>query len=412
MRGAREALPLGALIFAAAIFRAEVAVLLVCVAASMMYASGNVLDFMLKNTIPCMIAFGVALALTVGIDSYFWQRWLWPEFEGFYYNVVEGRSSNWGTLPFLWYFTHALPRMLSAGALLIPVSLLQPGTRKIAAKLVFPCLVYAAVYSFQPHKEARFIYYVIPPLTAAAAMGANHLWTWGRTTKDKSDQQKDESKKVAPLLPNLIFCGIPVGLTGLAAALSAGMLLVSSLNYPGGVALMELSKLIAESHNRPAISLSENKKPLVHVHADTASCMTGVTLFGIDAASKAADTTVVVDRTEDPAKLASSEFWDKFAWILTADPQPILKSSKDWVVVGIVQGYSGINFPAFRRTSNTGDAESSTTTYREASILDSATWTGMLTRSAGVRMKPKIHILRHERKEIDTSPGSRRTKIN
>jgi len=35
--------------------------------------------------------------ITVGTDSYFWKRWpLWPEFSGFYFNVFQGKSSDWG----------------------------------------------------------------------------------------------------------------------------------------------------------------------------------------------------------------------------------------------------------------------------------------------------------------------------
>lgn len=36
-------------------------------------------------------------ALTVSVDSYFWDRaFLWPEFNGIYFNVFEGKSSEWG----------------------------------------------------------------------------------------------------------------------------------------------------------------------------------------------------------------------------------------------------------------------------------------------------------------------------
>jgi hypothetical protein len=35
--------------------------------------------------------------LTVVVDSYFWVNFpLWPEFSGIYFNVVEGKSSEWG----------------------------------------------------------------------------------------------------------------------------------------------------------------------------------------------------------------------------------------------------------------------------------------------------------------------------
>ena len=36
-------------------------------------------------------------ALTVTVDSYFWQQWpLWPELYGIYFNVFQGKSSEWG----------------------------------------------------------------------------------------------------------------------------------------------------------------------------------------------------------------------------------------------------------------------------------------------------------------------------
>ncbi len=37
------------------------------------------------------------VALTVSIDSYFWDHWpLWPEFSSIYFNVYEGKSAEWG----------------------------------------------------------------------------------------------------------------------------------------------------------------------------------------------------------------------------------------------------------------------------------------------------------------------------
>ena len=42
------------------------------------------------------------LALTVSIDSYFWDQWpLWPEVSSIYFNVYEGKSADWGVRIFL-----------------------------------------------------------------------------------------------------------------------------------------------------------------------------------------------------------------------------------------------------------------------------------------------------------------------
>lgn len=35
-------------------------------------------------------------AVSIPVDSLFWQRWTWPEAESILFNVVEGKSSDWG----------------------------------------------------------------------------------------------------------------------------------------------------------------------------------------------------------------------------------------------------------------------------------------------------------------------------
>ena len=99
------------LTFAAVVIRAELAALLGSFAIQLLLDGKISLTRLIKvGLFSSLVSVGVSLffphpsarvhtfsALTVLIDSYFWDQWpLWPEFFSIYFNVYEGKSAEWG----------------------------------------------------------------------------------------------------------------------------------------------------------------------------------------------------------------------------------------------------------------------------------------------------------------------------
>ncbi|VUC27830.1 unnamed protein product [Clonostachys rosea] len=320
------------LTMATAVFRSELAILLAGTGAYLLF-SGRLTFRALA--ISFFAAFYISLLISVPIDSYFWQKFLWPELSAFYYNAIEGSSSNWGVSPWHYYFTSALPRLMinPLAAPLILLALYQPGTSNSARQLLIPSLFFLAVYSFQPHKETRFIFYVVPPFTAAAALGADFI------TKRRT---RSLLYRISHLL---LVASVP-----LALAISTLMLQLSSLNYPGGEALAELQSII----QRPIATDNDEftYPPSVSAHADVLTCMTGLTLFNqnlpglpIALATKEhrnADPTLpllFIDKTEGMLRLEWPSFWENFDYALLEEPARALGN---WEIVGVIQSFDGI----------------------------------------------------------------------
>ncbi|EGX90507.1 alpha-1,6-mannosyltransferase subunit (Ecm39), putative [Cordyceps militaris CM01] len=303
LANARQKQALLFLVLSAAVFRAETALLL-CSTCLMLLVRGRAT---LAQLIPLLAALSLgALALTVPIDSYFWQRVpLWPELAGFYYNAVLGASSDWGTSPWHYYF-------------------------------------------------------------------------------------------------------------------SAAMLLLSSLNYPGGDAVAELFRLAPAS----ATTLGET----VAVHADVLTCMTGLTLFGqnphgLPLAHGApsplppgvARPLLLFDKTEDEAALARADFWTRFDYVLVEDPGKV--AGGQWRTIGVVQGYDGVE--VLRPGATAGgddDSDDVEANPQVASLRPPVLGRGLVVRNlrnlvrsitggwyAGPRMAPRIHIM--QQITAQSSPG-------
>ena len=381
----RQRLAISGLVLAAVVFRAELALLLA------MHAACTFLDFTTKAAVlaeriavPLAVAAAAALVVSVPLDSYFWQRPLWPELWAFWFNTVRGGASAWGTAPFYWYFTSALPRLLLNPVVLLlwTVATSQSSTVKAAYQLMIPNLLFVAAYSLLPHKEARFIIYVVPPLTAAAALGANYTVT----RRAKSTFYRYASYVLAASIP-------------LAFLASTTMLAFSSLNYPGGEALTALSRLVRADPAAAAV---------VPVHADVLACMTGVTLFGTAAAAGGSLPThhtagrpdvvgggnavsLALDKTEDEASLADPAFWTRFDYLLVADRAAVKGGS--WQEVAVVEGYAGLELLGPRGGNDTDGAA---VVGRGAALRR---WRAAVRRLTGgwwvgPRMEPRIRILK------------------
>jgi alpha-1,6-mannosyltransferase len=317
------ALALALLTTAGVVFRSELALL---VGTQTLYLLAT-----RRISLPSTIAAGLTglttgLLLTIYIDGSFWQKFpLWPEFEAFRFNVLAGQSSEWGTEPWSFYFLNALPRLLFnplSYLLAIPLALRQPATRATALSLLLPALAFVALYSFQPHKEWRFIVYIIPSLTTVAAQGAGYAWTHRKH-------------------PFFRWTTRALALSSLAAFVLSNLVLLpaSAANYPGGQALTALHALHQPSHPHP------------NVYLGNLACQTGITRFLQNPASSG----WIYDKTEDEKTKSTPAFWDRFDYVvfeassnaqfIDSDETRLRGALPDsaWEVVSVVDAFAGIS---------------------------------------------------------------------
>jgi len=359
----------------------------------------------LQDIIPSgIIGLIIGLSTTVVIDSFFWQQFpLWPEWSAFTFNILAGQASAWGTEPWHYYFTNALPRLLLNPIIYligIPVSFYQPATRQRSLSLIVPPLAYVALYSILPHKEWRFIVYVIPPLTASAALGVSYMW-----------QHRSRSAPYR-ILSTLV---IPASIL-LAFIISTFILLpVSLANYPGAQALKALH------------IFAHGTQPVVHVHIGNLASQTGITRFQQMPAPflhlpgrpdqkipflQKGQTLWTYDKTEDTATKSDPGFWDQFDYVLAEigpDTDLLAATVSDplqWKpAVQDIAGFAGLRVLRPGQLAS-GEVERRCVEKVLGEDLGAKVWDGFMDRlrrhvTKGwwleVRMEPRIRILRHFR---------------
>ncbi|ENI07399.1 glycosyltransferase family 22 protein [Bipolaris maydis ATCC 48331] len=313
------------LTIAGVVFRSELAILVATITVYLFLTRKiSIVSVIIPAGIGGLI---VGLICTVPLDSFFWQSFpLWPEWTGFYYNTIQGNSANWGVSPWYFYFANALPRLMLnpiTYLVCIPIAVSNPASQRRSLDLLIPLLSFVAIYSFLPHKEWRFILYVIPGLTAVAADGA--AWVWTRRSK------------------SIIYAFLSLALVGsvfVSFAASTAILGISSLNYPGGEALHDLHKRMDHPHDKH-----------FNVYFDNLACQTGVTRFleshrgpqtvldVLEEQNVLQSRTWAYDKTEDPSALLDPMFWTKFDYVLTEKPERIIGA---WTIKHVVYGFGGV----------------------------------------------------------------------
>jgi len=322
----RHRLALYLLTIATVIFRSELALLLASTCLHLLTKApsmGARIRMIRTTLVPAIAAGAIAgLLISVSIDTFFWQfrRLLWPELAAFLSNVFPSKdslgASAWGTSPWHWYFTSALPRLVNPVALLaIPYGLAIPAIRQPIIDLALPSLLYTILYSFLAHKETRFLYPIVPSLTLASALAATYITTHRRS-----------------ILTNiLLYTFIPVTL--LTTFFSHALLLpLSSLTYPGAGALLSFH----------TTTLLHPPQPHLHVHLTNLALQTGVTRFleplppfqrrplitfpgsadGTRPTLQSASTGKIhYDKTSNSTLFLTPTFWSQFDYVIVESPE-------------------------------------------------------------------------------------------
>ena len=290
------------------IFRCDTALLLAPVGAHMLFTRAFSLAGAVNWGARCVAA---CLAITIAIDTAMWapprlldarerdalydtlgqslsQKSLWPGSEGimwpegrvFWFNTYENRSHEWGTYPFSWYFTDALPRAIGIWTPFVVFGAATNGKVRVVALVA---LSFVTTYSFLPHKELRFVFPALPLCDACAAVGVaetyrrlSELRKMSEKTRLKTRRRTNDARTT--FWRALFWPPPPAPLLGVALLLAVAthVLFASAAyrNYPGGEAFAAMHAAEARGER-----FASREKP-TRVHVDVAAAQTGASRFG------------------------------------------------------------------------------------------------------------------------------------
>jgi alpha-1,6-mannosyltransferase len=243
-----------------------------------------------------------SLGITVGVDSYFWGKLLWPEGASIQFNILNNGSLAYGTSPWYSYLAIHIPKTCTIA---IPFALYAFYEKPRIRRLLTPIISYVIIYSFLPHKETRFIFYVIPFINIAGGVGLFYI----------------HSSSIFSITKKLIYY-MTVLLIITNLFVSGLMAYISSFNYPGGHALKAMNKI-------------ESPYKQVKVHIGVYTAQTGASRFG------QINDKWIYDK--DESLNTRQQFIDKgydYAIVL----QPSFHNSKHWEIDTSIDALLGVSF--------------------------------------------------------------------
>lgn len=261
----------GLLGFACALFRSELSILMLSCAITWLCRAAwhhklvqTIRGPLLKAMLAGLLGGVCAALLSIVVDSYFWRRWAYPELEVFYFNAILNKSHHWGTSPWHWYFSSALPKALGGSLFLVAHSIVT--SPQDVAPVLLPFIGFVLIYSVLPHKEIRFVFYAIPALNVAAAISVSNM------LRNHSGKRMGASPaRLIRWLPLVACISCSVALTTLTT-------MASARNYPAAYALLRLHD-IEETRDTSSDGMQCGVDGSLNVHIDPDAAMTGITRF-------------------------------------------------------------------------------------------------------------------------------------
>ena len=138
-----------------------------------------------------IIMIGGWIAFIAAVDYLFYGRWLCTPWEFVRFNVIEGHSALFGSHPWHWYVSQAIPSTLGAQTFLTPLAALwitrcrrgdadaevlegasiSPKEFRSRLHSVLAIIAFTTLgYSMVSHKELRFVFTILPLILMVIAM--------------------------------------------------------------------------------------------------------------------------------------------------------------------------------------------------------------------------------------------------